>query len=127
MDAFESCMMDILGDAPIYMENAAKEVAKVCPDCEGSGETQLPKNDRGMAKQMLSAFARDMGGFSTIPVAGDPCRRCEAAGRIYDDDEILMHAAMAAAKDWRDELRVVLAQTLEARDMAINTAKRDSR
>lgn len=122
MDTFESCMMDILGDVGIYMDEASKESAKDCPGCEGTGETPVPEiGSREMYMQMLAAVARDSGGSSTVQVAGDPCPKCEGTGKVYDDVEILTRAARAVAKDWRDELRIALAQTIEARDMAIET------
>ena len=108
MDSFENLMVDLLGDAGIYMEKAAKQVEKDCLKCKGTGEAPLPVNDREMAMQMLSALARDMGGSSTVPVAGDSCQICNGTGKICDDDAILIVAAMAAAKDYRDDMRAVL-------------------
>lgn len=126
MDTFESLIMDLLGDAGIYMEHASKSAASSCPDCKGAGKTPTPEiGSREMYMQMLAAFAKDAGGSSTVQISGDDCLKCGATGKIYDDSEILTRAALAAAKDYRDDMRIALATSnagLDAATASVNGA-----
>ena len=100
MDVFDSLVMDLLGDAGIYMSDAAAKMEKPCPDCEVTGETALPNNDHELAMQMLAALARDMGGSSTVPVAGEgDLGSVGRPGRLVIEPWVIRQVGLPAAVD----------------------------
>jgi hypothetical protein len=103
--ALHDCLSDILTDSQKYLDEAKEKVKEKCSACDGTGKVPIPEwgTPEGN-RQLLSALVKDLGGYSSVDIAGDDCRSCEE-GYIYNEHKVLQAATDKVFNDYKKWLR----------------------